>query len=84
MKAPRDRELWREATLVLCAVLLTLGGAWITAPRAGLGREDVKEIVRTESPYVADRSVIRFQLAQLNAKVDRLLELELRGRDRRR
>lgn len=66
----------------LVAVVIALGTYSAKVATGSVGRDQVEQIVRTEGPYVADRSVIRLQLQQqssaiaaLTAKVDDLRSL---------
>lgn len=67
------RDLWREAAIALAAIVLTLGGSWLSQPAAGVTPQQVREISRSENPYIADRSALTFQLAQANTQLTLLV-----------
>ena len=62
-------------------VALTIG--WLTVGRSALGREEVMELIATNTPYVADRQALQNSVATNTARIDelsqRLREIERQG-----
>jgi hypothetical protein len=60
-------DWWKATTLVLAGVVVSGLAIWLLLPRELVSRQEVIELVRTYSPYVEDRKVLK-ELAEQNAK----------------
>jgi len=52
--------------------LMTFTLLWFTAVASRPSRAEVAEMIRIESPYLADRNLLRDQMEQANRAIDRL------------
>lgn len=65
---------WKFIATVLSSVLITGLTSWF-AFGGGMKRDEVRDLIRTESPYVEDRKLI---LDKLNRIVDDIKEIKSR------
>ena len=79
-------DAWKEKILVGIVGLLALGATtwcgWVTNSLVyKTTADDVKEIVKTEAPYIEDRNLIKQQITQLSGFSEKLTEVIQRNTD---
>jgi len=68
------REVWKYVATVSATALVTLGGAFAAFAGNTTSAAEVRHIVASESPYVADQATLRDQLEAHRALLTELTE----------
>lgn len=76
MPEPRDRDLWKQAAIFLAGVVLTAALALFAMAGSTVSASQVSEMIKTESPYVADRGLMRDVHRQVQDMNSRLSGVE--------